>query len=80
MAPLKVGDYVEFSGIEFGGEILVYELTANIGIFTNGAEAPGFIKVEDCIIGVINNDANVEFARSRVFVTFHFQRSYANST
>lgn len=66
MAPLKVGDYVEFSYIEFSGELLCYALTANVGIYTTAGTAPGFIKVEDALIGVIDNNPDVEFARARV--------------
>lgn len=66
MAPLKVGDYVEFSYIEFGGELLCYALTANVGIYTAAGTAPGFILVEDALIGVIDNNPDVEFARARV--------------
>ncbi|OBT62154.1 hypothetical protein VE03_08323 [Pseudogymnoascus sp. 23342-1-I1] len=65
MAPLKVGDYVEFSYIEFGGELLCYALTANVGIYTTAGTAPGFILVEDALIGVIDNNPDVEFARAR---------------
>lgn len=66
MAPLKVGDWVEYSGIKVGNEIIVYELTANVGVFTKAGSAPGFLRVEDAIIGIIDNSATVEFARCRV--------------
>ncbi|KAJ9630726.1 hypothetical protein H2203_001250 [Taxawa tesnikishii (nom. ined.)] len=65
MAPLKVGDWVEYSGIKVGNEIIVYELTANVGVFTKAGSAPGFLRVEDAIIGIIDNSATVEFARCR---------------
>lgn len=65
MAPLKVGDYIEYSGIQSGTETIVYNIVANIDITTSGTQ-PGFIRVEDVIIGVANVDANVEAARHRV--------------
>ncbi|CAG8972965.1 hypothetical protein HYALB_00008325 [Hymenoscyphus albidus] len=64
MAPLKVGDYIEYSGIQFGGQTIVYNLVANIDITTSGSQ-PGFIRVEDAIIGVANADPNVEAARAK---------------
>lgn len=64
MAPLNVGDYVEYSGVQFNGETIVYGLVANIDIRTSGAQ-PGFIRVEDAIIGVADAGADVEAARHR---------------
>lgn len=67
MAPLKVGDFLEYSGIKFDSEIICFEIVANIGISTSPATAPGFIRVEDAIIGIIDNaNPDVEFARARV--------------
>lgn len=64
MAPLKVGDYIEYSGVQFNGETIVYGLVANIDIRTSG-EQPGFVRVEDAIIGVSDTGGNVEAARHR---------------
>lgn len=63
---MKIGDYLEYSGIKVGDEIICYSITVNIGIYTTPGTAPGFILVEDAIVGIINNDPNVEFARARV--------------
>lgn len=63
---MKVGDYLEYSGIKSGDEIICYSITVNIGIYTNPGTAPGFILVEDAIVGIISGDPNVEFARTRV--------------
>ena len=65
MVPLKVGDYIEFSGIQYEGETLVYALVANIDLLTSGNQ-PGFVRVEDAIIGIADLDANFEAARHRV--------------
>ena len=66
MAPLKVGDFLEYSGIKVNNEIICYSIVANIGIFTAPATAPGFIRVEDALIGIIDNNPDTEFARARV--------------
>ena len=67
MAPLKVGDFLEYSGIKVDNEIICFEIVAGVGIFTSAASTPGFIRVEDAIIGIIDNaNPDVEFARARV--------------
>jgi hypothetical protein len=73
MAPLKVGDFIEYSGIHVNNEIMCYAITANIGIFTSPGVAPGFIIVEDAIIGVIDNNPDTEFARARVSIYDSFE-------
>jgi len=65
MVPLKVGDYIEYSVVQFGGETIVYALVANIDLLTTGAQ-PGFVRVEDAIIGIGDTGINVEAARFRV--------------
>lgn len=64
MAPLKVGDYIEYSGVQYGGETIVYGLVANIDIRTSGTQ-PGFVRVEDAILGVADTGPTVEAARHR---------------
>lgn len=66
MAPMKVGDFVTYSGIKDNDEIICFNIDVNIGIFTAPGTAPGFIKVEDAIVGVPSNNPNVEVAGSRV--------------
>ena len=64
MAPLRVGDYIEYSGVQYNGETIVYGLVANIDIRTSGTQ-PGFVRVEDAIVGIGDTGADVEAARSR---------------
>ena len=67
MAPLKAGDFLEYSGIKVDNEIICFEIVANVGIFTSPASAPGFIRVEDAVIGIIDNaNPDFEFACARV--------------
>lgn len=70
MAPLKVGDFITYSGVEVGTEIICYSIVANIGIFTTPGVAPGFIAVEEALIGILDpTNRGLEDARSR-FVGF----------
>jgi hypothetical protein len=69
MAPLRVGDYIEYSGIQFEGETIVYGLVANIDILTSGTQ-PGFVRVEDALIGIGDANIDVEAARDRVCLVF----------
>ncbi|KAI4761463.1 hypothetical protein E4T51_05533 [Aureobasidium sp. EXF-12344] len=64
MAPFAVGDYLVFSGINVGGTIVCYSITAlNVQILTpNG---PTYVKIEDAIIGVFSTSAAVELTDSR---------------
>lgn len=67
MAPLRPGDYIEFSGIRVDGEIICYALVApSVQILTTGV--PAYIRVEDAIIGVVDRQppGGVEFADTRV--------------
>ncbi|KAF4556671.1 Hypothetical protein D9617_1g085500 [Elsinoe fawcettii] len=77
MAPLKAGDYIEYSGIRVGGETLVYALVAqNVQILTTGV--PPYIRVEEAIIGVVDGQAaaNIENADTR-FVGYTSDASVA---
>jgi hypothetical protein len=65
MAPLRVGDYIEYSGVQWNGETICYAIVANIDIRTSGNQ-PGYIRVEDAIVGVADTGADVEAARHRV--------------
>ncbi|KAJ9665686.1 hypothetical protein H2201_004170 [Coniosporium apollinis] len=63
MAPFAVGDYLEFSGIKVGGEVICFEIAAlNVQILSS---SPAFIRVEDAIIGVYDGQANAEWGDSR---------------
>ncbi|KAF2218962.1 hypothetical protein BDZ85DRAFT_276587 [Elsinoe ampelina] len=66
MAPLKPGDYIEYSGVRINGETLVYALVAqNVQILTTGV--PPYIRVEEAIIGIVDTQAaaNIENADTR---------------
>lgn len=69
MVPIRVGDYIEFSGVLFDGATIVYTMVVNIGITTSGTQ-PGFLRVEDALIGVSDFNADVEAARYRVCYFF----------
>ncbi|WYZ37026.1 hypothetical protein EsH8_II_000532 [Colletotrichum jinshuiense] len=65
MAPLVAGDFVEYSGIQANGEVIVYNLVvSNVQITTVGL--PTYIRMEDANIGVWTADtANQEIAQTR---------------
>lgn len=61
MAPFKVGDYITFSGISDGGEIIAYSVVADsVQITTTGV--PTYIRVEDAIIGTFDTQDPAEVA------------------
>lgn len=66
MAPIVAGDFVEYSGVQSGSEIIVYNLVvSNVQITTSGA--PTYIRMEDANIGVWTADTvNQEIAQTRV--------------
>ncbi|KAH9209682.1 hypothetical protein DL95DRAFT_526720 [Leptodontidium sp. 2 PMI_412] len=64
MVPMKVGDYIEYSGIQVGDETIVYGMVVNIDIQTSGTQ-PGYVRVEDALIGVQDASPLVEAARHR---------------
>ncbi|KAH7319194.1 hypothetical protein BKA65DRAFT_513966 [Rhexocercosporidium sp. MPI-PUGE-AT-0058] len=64
MVPIRVGDYIEYSGIQVGGETIVYGMVVNIDVRTSGSQ-PGYIRVEDALIGVQDASPAVESARHR---------------
>ncbi|KAF2825677.1 hypothetical protein CC86DRAFT_418142 [Ophiobolus disseminans] len=69
MVPLKVGDFIEYSGLKVGGsEMLVSDITCiSLQITTQaGANVPNYIRVEDMLVGVPDTANNVEFADIRV--------------
>lgn len=65
MVPIREGDYIEYSGVQLNGETICYTITVNIDVRTSGSQ-PGFVRVEDTIIGIADANANVEEARHRV--------------
>lgn len=69
MAPFLAGDFIEYSGLKVGGnEILAWAITAiNVQITTVASSTvPNYIRMEDALIGVFDNAANVEVADIRV--------------
>jgi hypothetical protein len=69
MVPFKVGDFIEYSGLKVGGnEILASSIVCiSLHITTQaGDNVPNYIRVEDMLVGVPDNAANVEFADIRV--------------
>jgi hypothetical protein len=61
MAPFMVGDYITFSGVSDGGEILAYSVVAeSVQITTTGV--PTYIRVEDAIIGTFDTQSPAEVA------------------
>lgn len=62
MVPIRVGDFFTYTGIKSGGEILVYEMSAtNVQVTTTASDTdPNYIFVEDALVGVFDNNANVE--------------------
>ncbi|KAF2099914.1 hypothetical protein NA57DRAFT_24250, partial [Rhizodiscina lignyota] len=63
MAPFIVGDYLEFSGIMIGGEVVCYAIVAaNVQIRSS---SPVYIRIEDALIGVYDGDPNSEFGDTR---------------
>lgn len=67
MAPFLPGDYITFSGIRAGSEVIAYSIVSDsVQILTTGV--PAYIRVEDAIIGTFDTQdpANVAPADSRV--------------
>ena len=61
MAPFLPGDYITFSGISDGGEIIAYSIVADsVQITTTGV--PTYIRVEDAIIGTFDTQSPAEVA------------------
>ncbi|KAH6718603.1 hypothetical protein BKA61DRAFT_652342 [Leptodontidium sp. MPI-SDFR-AT-0119] len=66
MAPIKPGDFLVYSGIKVGTEIICYSIVVNIGIFTQPGAVPAFIRVEEALIGILDpTNIGTEDARSR---------------
>ena len=69
MAPFIAGDYIEYSGIKVGGEIICYTIVAtSVMITTAPGSTPSYVRIEDALIGVFDNNqaATAEFADTRV--------------
>lgn len=70
MVPIRVGDFIEYSGVQFDGATIVYNMVVNLGITTSGSQA-GFLRLEDAIIGIGDANADLEAARFRVSPQLH---------
>jgi hypothetical protein len=69
MAPFIAGDYIEYSGIKVGGEVICYTIVAtSVMITTAPGSTPAYLRIEDALIGVFDNTqaATAEFADTRV--------------
>ena len=65
MAPFSVGDFIEYSGIRVGDEVICYSIVAtNVQITTSGV--PSYVRMEDALVGVFTNNPNAEQADTRV--------------
>lgn len=79
MVPLKVGDFITYSGLRNGAnEMLVSEITCiSLHITTQASSTvPNYIRVEEFLVGVPDTANNVEFADIRAV---GFLSSCANS-
>ncbi|PVH99447.1 hypothetical protein DM02DRAFT_529030, partial [Periconia macrospinosa] len=67
MVPLAVGDFVEYTGIKSGSLIAAFEVSAvNVQVTTQASDTvPQYIRVEDALVGVFSNNANIEVADFR---------------
>ncbi|KAK4610528.1 hypothetical protein CLAFUW4_14160 [Fulvia fulva] len=66
MAPFLPGDYLTYSGIRVGAEVICYEIVAeNVQILT--PSGPTYIRIEDALIGVFDSQSQniVEHADNR---------------
>ena len=69
MAPFVVGDFIEYSGIKVGSEVICYSIVAtNIQIITTGV--PSYIRMEDVNIGVFTADPNAELADTKASLSY----------
>jgi hypothetical protein len=69
MAPFQVGDYIEYSGILVGGQIICYAITATSVQILTPPSGPVYIRMEDANIGVFDPSFASEFGDTK-FVGF----------
>jgi hypothetical protein len=69
MAPFQVGDYIEYSGILVGGQIICYAITATSVQILTPSSGPVYIRMEDANIGVFDPSFASEFGDTK-FVGF----------
>ena len=73
MVPLVVGDYVTVSGTQVEGNLLaIYNLEANLGIFTAPGTKPAYITVEAAQYAIVDPDPTVEVDETRSYFSQHF--------
>lgn len=67
MVPLKVGDYIEYSGLLKGDEILAHSVVCvNVQVTTQASDTvPNYIRVEEMLVGVADTAGNIEVAPMR---------------
>ena len=62
--PMQVGDYIECSGTQKDVKTICDTMVMNIGLQTADNQ-PGFVRVEDTIIGISDTNIDVEAARQK---------------
>ncbi|OSS44749.1 hypothetical protein B5807_10740 [Epicoccum nigrum] len=67
MVPLKAGDFIEYSGLKDGDEILAHTVNCvNVHVTTKASNTvPNYIRVEEAIVGVVDPAGNLENAPTR---------------
>ncbi|KAJ7468499.1 hypothetical protein FB451DRAFT_374846 [Mycena latifolia] len=66
MAPLVVGDYITYSGIQTADDILeIYSLEANLGIYTAPGTKPAYITCEAAQYAIFDPDPTLESDETR---------------
>jgi hypothetical protein len=73
MSPFLVGDFVTFSGIRRGNEVIAFSIVAqNVMITTFGDLV--YLRMELGLLGIDNVSPNTEIAESRVSTTERYWR------
>jgi hypothetical protein len=66
MVPFMPGDFIEFSGIRQGGEVIAYAINSP-SVMVTTAGIPTYIRVEDAVFGIFDGDVvNNEFGDSKL--------------
>jgi hypothetical protein len=70
MVPFRAGDYITYGGVDTPSGFAAYSVVANVGLYS---ESPGYLFVEDVIIGVTDptNNPDLEPGQSRVSYHSH---------
>ena len=67
--PLAAGDYITFSGVDVGGDLLaIYALEANLEIYTAPGTKPAYVTAEEAIYAVPQSNPNGEGGETRATI------------